>query len=193
MNDRPFNVLFLCSGNSARSIIAESLVNHWGKGNFVGFSAGSDPKGAVHPLALELLKDMEVPTADLRSKSWDEFAAPGAPEMDFIFTVCDEAAGEACPIWPGRPITAHWGITDPAAVEGAEKEQRAAFRVAFSELDSRIMNFINLPIRTLDRIKLKEHVHAIGATKSAEAVAWARRRFDTSGPRRHVSDRRSQC
>ena len=171
MNERPFNVLFLCSGNSARSIIAESLINHWGQGHFVGFSAGSDPRGTVHPMALELLEDMQVPTADLRSKSWDEFAAPDAPEMDFIFTVCDEAAGEVCPVWPGQPTTAHWGIADPAAVQGTEREQREAFHIALSELDSRIMNFINLPIRTLDRIKLQEHLHAIATTNSAEEVA----------------------
>jgi arsenate reductase len=130
--EQPFNVLFLCTGNSARSIIAESLINQWGRGGFVGYSAGSHPKGEVHPLALELLKDMKVPTAGLRSKSWDEFAAPGAPQMDFVFTVCDAAAGEICPVWPGQPMTAHWGIADPAAVEGSERERRAAFRTAFS-------------------------------------------------------------
>ena len=121
MNEKPFNVLFLCTGNSARSILAESLLNQWGRGRFVGFSAGSHPKGAVHPIALELLKNMKVPTASLRSKSWDEFATPGAPEMDFVFTVCDDAAGEVCPIWPGQPMTAHWGIADPAAVVGPIK------------------------------------------------------------------------
>jgi len=171
MDERPYNVLFLCSGNSARSIIAEGLVSHWGRGHFIGFSAGSDPKGSVHPIALELLKDLKVPTADLRSKSWDEFAAPGAPEMNFIFTVCDKAAGEVCPIWPGQPITAHWSIADPAAVHGSEREQRTAFRIAFSELEIRILNFINLPIRALDRMKLQEHLHAIGTGKPAKAVA----------------------
>jgi arsenate reductase len=160
--DRPFNVLFLCTGNSARSIIAECLLNQWGRGRFVGYSAGSHPKGEVHPLALELLKDMKVATAGLRSKSWDEFAPPGAPQMDFVFTVCDDAAGEICPIWPGQPMTAHWGIADPAAVTGSGQAQRAAFRAACSELDSRIRIFTSLPIRSLDRIKLKERLDAIG-------------------------------
>lgn len=166
MSDEPFNVLFLCSGNSARSIIAESLLNQWGRGRFVGYSAGSFPKGEVHPLALELLGDMKVSTAGLRSKSWDEFAAPGAPRMDFVFTVCDYAAGEVCPVWPGQPMTAHWGIADPAAVTGSEKERRAAFRTAFSELDSRIKAFTSLPIRSLDRIKLQERLDAIGRTRA---------------------------
>jgi arsenate reductase (thioredoxin) len=171
MSEQPFNVLFLCAGNSARSIFAESLLNLWGRGRFVGFSAGSIPKDEVHPIALEVLKYMNVPTEDLRTKSWDEFAAPGAPEMDFVFTVCDDAAGEVCPVWPGQPMTAHWGIADPAAVRGTEKEQRAAFRTAFSELDSRIKLFTSLPIRTLDRIKLQEHLHAIGKSETAEEVA----------------------
>ena len=171
MTEKPFNVLFLCSGNSARSILAESLLNHWGRGRFVGFSAGSNPKEEVHPIALELLKYMNVPTEGLRTKSWDEFAAPGAPEMDFVFTVCDEAAGEVCPVWPGQPMTAHWGIADPAAVRGTGKEQWAAFRTTFSELDSRIKLFTSLPIRTLDRIKLQEHLHAIGKSETAEEVA----------------------
>ena len=171
MSEKPFNVLFLCSGNSARSILAESILNHWGRGRFAGFSAGSNPKDEVHPIALELLKYMNVPTEGLRAKSWDEFAAPGAPEMDFVFTVCDEAAGEVCPVWPGQPMTAHWSIADPAAVRGTEKEQWAAFRTAFSELDSRIKLFTSLPIRTLDRIRLQEHLHAIGKSETAEEVA----------------------
>ena len=171
MSEQPFNVLFLCSGNSARSILAEGLINHWGRGHFVGYSAGSDPAPEIHAMALELLKLMKVPTEGLRSKSWDEFAAPGAPEMDFVFTVCDDAAGEVCPAWPGQPMTAHWGIADPAAVSGTEAEQRAAFRRAFSELDSRIKIFTNLPIRTLDRIKLQEHLHAIGKSQPVEEVA----------------------
>ena len=171
MSEQPFNVLFLCSGNSARSIIAESLLNHWGRGRFAGFSAGSDPKDDVHPMTLELLSSMNVPTEGLRTKSWDEFASPGAPEMDFVFTVCDDAADEVCPVWLGQPMTAHWGIADPAAVRGTEKEQRAAFRTAFSELDSRIKLFTSLPIRTLDRIKLQEHLHAIGRSETAEEVA----------------------
>jgi arsenate reductase len=171
MSEQPFNVLFLCTGNSARSIIAESLLNHWGRGRFAGFSAGSDPKDEIHPMTLELLESMNVPTERLRTKSWDEFASPGAPEMDFVFTVCDDAADEVCPVWLGQPMTAHWGIADPAAVRGTEKEQRAAFRTAFSELDSRIKLFTSLPIRTLDRIKLQEHLHAIGKRETAEEVA----------------------
>lgn len=171
VSDKPFNVLFLCTGNSARSIIAESLLNQWGRGRFVGYSAGSFPKGEVHPLALELLSNMKVPTANLRSKSWDEFAAPGSPQMDFVFTVCDNAAGEVCPVWPGQPMTAHWGIADPAAVTGSEKERRAAFRTAFSELDSRIKIFTSLPIRSLDRIKLQERLNAIGRSKLTDDVA----------------------
>ena len=171
MSHRPFNVLFLCTGNSARSILAESLLNQWGRGRFVGYSAGSHPKGEVHPIALELLKNMKVPTTGLRSKSWDEFAALGAPQMDFVITVCDNAAGEVCPIWPGQPMTAHWGIADPAAVQGSEKDKWKAFRTAFSELDSRIKIFTSLPIRSLDRIKLQEHLDAIGRSKLTEDVA----------------------
>lgn len=171
MSDAPLNVLFLCTGNSARSIMAESLLNQRGRGRFAGYSAGSFPKGEVHPLALELLGDMNVPTAGLRSKSWDEFAVPGAPTMDFVFTVCDDAAGEVCPVWPGRPMTAHWGIADPAAVDGSEKERRAAFRTAFSELDSRIRLFTSLPMRSLDRIELQERLDAIGRSKPAGDVA----------------------
>ncbi|HEU4693462.1 MAG TPA: arsenate reductase ArsC [Vicinamibacterales bacterium] len=171
MSDKPFNVLFLCTGNSARSILAESLLNQWGRGRFVGYSAGSFPKGEVHSLALELLRHMKVPTAGLRSKSWDEFAAPGAPEMDFVFTVCDNAAGEVCPVWPGQPMTAHWGIADPAAVKGSDREQRVAFRAAFSELDSRIKIFTSLPLRSLDRIKLQERLNAIGRNKVTDNVA----------------------
>ncbi len=132
MNDRPFNVLFLCTGNSARSILAESLVNHWGRGKFIGYSAGSAPKGQVHPIALELLRQMKLPASDMRSKSWDEFAQPGAPQLDFVFTVCDNAAGEMCPVWPGQPMTAHWGVEDPAAVEGSETAKWLAFRNAFA-------------------------------------------------------------
>ena len=171
MTDHPFNVLFICSGNSARSILAESLLNHWGHGRFVGFSAGSTPKARVHPMALEILRHMNVPAEGLRTKSWEEFAAPGAPQMDFVFTVCDDAAGEVCPAWPGRPMTAHWGIADPAAVRGTEKEQLAAFRTAFSELDSRIKLFTSLPIRTLDRIKLQENLRAIGKSETSEEIA----------------------
>ena len=165
-----YNVLFLCTGNSARSILAEQLVNHWGRGRFRGFSAGSHPKGQVHPIALDLLKHMRLPTEGLRSKSWDEFAAPGAPPLDFVFTVCDNAAGEICPIWPGQPITAHWGVEDPAAVEGPDTEKWLAFRHAFKELEARIKVFTSLPLQSLDRIKLKERLVAIGETRTEESV-----------------------
>jgi protein-tyrosine-phosphatase len=162
MAERIYNVLFLCTGNSARSILAESLVNHWGRGNFRGFSAGSHPKGAVHPMALELLNQMKLPTQGLRSKPWDEFAAPGAAPLDFVFTVCDNAAGEVCPYWPGQPITAHWGVPDPAAVEGSETQRLMAFRNAFKALESRVKIFTSLPIDSLDRMRLKERLEAIG-------------------------------
>jgi arsenate reductase len=169
MNDKPFHVLILCTGNSARSILGEALINHWGRGQFVGHSAGSTPKGKVHPIALELLKHMKMPTEGMRSKSWDEFAKPGAPHLDFVFTVCDNAAGEMCPVWPGQPMTAHWGIEDPAAVEGTDTEKWLAFRKAFHELESRIKVFTALPIRTLDRMKLQDHLNAIGNTAPAGA------------------------
>ena len=150
MSDRALNVLFLCTGNSARSILAEALLNHWGGGRFRAFSAGSFPKGQVHPLAIELLQSTNLPTEGLRSKSWDEFAAPDAPPIDFVITVCDNAAGEACPVWPGRPMTAHWGIDDPAAVED-DAAKGAAFRKALAELEARIKLFINIPIPSVDR------------------------------------------
>jgi arsenate reductase len=169
MTDKPFNVLILCTGNSARSILGEALVNHWGRGKFVGYSAGSTPKGKVHPIALELLRQLKMPTDGLRSKSWNEFAAAGAPKLDFVFTVCDNAAGESCPYWPGQPMTAHWGVEDPAAVEGNETEQWLAFRTAFRELENRIKVFTALPIRTLDRTRLQAHLHAIGAGPVEEA------------------------
>jgi protein-tyrosine-phosphatase len=162
MADRPYHVLFLCTGNSARSILAESLINHWGGAGFRGFSAGSHPKGVVHPVAIELLRRMRLPTESLRSKSWDEFAAPAGPPLDFVFTVCDNAAGEVCPYWPGQPMTAHWGVPDPAAVEGPDTEKWMAFRSAFSALESRIKVFTSLPIAALDRIKLQERLDAIG-------------------------------
>jgi arsenate reductase len=171
MSDKPLNVLFLCTGNSARSILAEALVNHWGRGKFTGFSAGSSPKGQVHPIALELLKHMKMPTDGMRSKSWDEFAQPGAPRLDFVFTVCDNAAGEMCPVWPGQPMTAHWGVEDPAAAEGSETEKWMAFRKAFHELESRIKVFTSLPIRTLDKVKLQERLRDIGKIGTAEEVA----------------------
>jgi protein-tyrosine-phosphatase len=140
---KTYNVLFLCTGNSARSILAEQLLNHLGRGKFRAFSAGSHPKGQVHPIALALLREMKLPTEGLRSKSWDEFAQPSAPTLDFIFTVCDNAAGEVCPVWPGHPVTGHWGIDDPAAVEGSDAEKRQAFRDAFHELEARIQSFVS--------------------------------------------------
>jgi len=167
MSNRTYNVLFLCTGNSARSILAESLINHWGKGKFRGFSAGSFPKGQVHPLALDLLARMGLPAEGFRSKSWDEFAAPGAPPLDFIVTVCDNAAGEVCPVWPGKPMTAHWGVADPAAVEGTESDKAFAFRKALKELETRIKLFTALPIASLDRLKLQETLRAIGKPASA--------------------------
>ena len=157
---QPYNVLFLCTGNSARSILAEALMNRMGKGHFKAFSAGSFPKGEVHPAALRLLADLQFDSEALRSKSWDEFAVPGAPEMDFIFTVCDNAAGETCPIWPGHPMTAHWGIEDPAAVEGSE--QKIAFHRALALLRQRISLFMALPMRDLDDMALQTRLRAIG-------------------------------
>jgi arsenate reductase (thioredoxin) len=171
VNNRPYNVLFLCTGNSARSILAESLVNHWGRGKFRGFSAGSYPKGQVHPLALELLHRMNLPAENLRSKSWNEFAAPGAPPLDFIFTVCDNAAGEVCPIWPGKPMTAHWGIADPAAVEGTDMEKAFAFREALKELETRIKHFTSLPIGSVDSMTLQARLHEIGKSSTAAGSA----------------------
>jgi arsenate reductase len=165
MIDRPYSVLFLCTGNSARSILAESLLNHWGHGRFRGYSAGSFPKGQVHPMAVALLRQINLPTEGLRSKSWDEFAAPGAPPIDFIFTVCDNAANEVCPVWPGHPMSAHWGVGDPAAVGGTEEEKRAAFRKALLELENRIKLFVDLPVATLDRMTLQRHIETIGRTR----------------------------
>jgi arsenate reductase len=160
-----YNVLFLCTGNSARSILAEAILNERGKGRFKAFSAGSDPKSAVHPLALALLERKRLPTEGLRSKAWDEFALPGAPALDFVFTVCDNAAGEVCPIWPGRPMTAHWGQADPAAIEGTELDKANAFREAFRMLERRIDLFVSLPIATLDRLALGNRVREIGKSQ----------------------------
>ena len=158
-----YNVLFLCTGNSARSILAEAILNRIGGDKFRAFSAGSFPKGKVHPQALALLQRLGYPTDDLRSKSWDEFAADGAPELDFIFTVCDNAANEVCPVWPGRPVTAHWGVPDPAAVEGDEKHIEHAFKEAYRTLHRRIELFAALPVKNLDHIALKQHLDQIGA------------------------------
>ena len=169
MSDRQYNVLFLCTGNSARSIIAEALLNRWGKGRFQAYSAGSHPRGAVHPLALAVLESNHLPTRGLRSKSWDEFATPTAPHLDFVFTVCDRAAQEMCPLWPGQPMTAHWGIHDPAAVEGSDKEKERAFQKAFRELDARIKIFASLRWESLDQLALQRQLDAIGRL-GAEAL-----------------------
>ncbi|HEX9446360.1 MAG TPA: arsenate reductase ArsC [Dongiaceae bacterium] len=166
MVDRAYNVLFLCTGNSARSILAEAILNREGDGRFKGFSAGSFPKGSVHPMALDLLKKLNHPTSDLHSKSWDEFADDHAPEMDFVFTVCDNAANEVCPIWPGQPMSAHWGLPDPAAVTGNETEQRLAFADTYRMLRNRISIFTALPMASLDRLSLQEHLTAIGQNTS---------------------------
>ena len=160
--DKRYNVLFLCTGTSARSILAEVLLEHWGKGRFHGFSAGSFPKGAVHPLALDLLARLHLRTDGLRSKSWNEFAEPGAPVMHFVFTLCDQAAGEVCPVWPGNPITTHWGVPDPAAVEGSDDERRRAFRDAHRQLEARIKLLVALPIDKLDRMALRRRADEIG-------------------------------
>jgi len=162
MNDRSYNVLFLCTGNSARSVLSEAILNHAGAGRFRAYSAGSQPTGRVNPYAIELLNRMGLPTQGLRSKSWDEFAAPGAPQIDFIFTVCDNAAGEVCPIWPGRPMTAHWGIPDPAAVEGSDLDRTNAFRDAYRVLERRIGLLTALPIASLDRLSLQQQLRDIG-------------------------------
>ena len=162
MADRPYNVLFLCTGNSARSILAESVLNHRGGGRFRAWSAGSHPAGRVNPHAIALLRQLGLPTDDLRSKSWDEFAAPGAPPLDFVFTVCDNAAGEVCPVWPGQPVTAHWGLPDPAAVEGSDDDTTKAFRDTYVALERRISLFNSLPIAGLDQLTLSRRVAEIG-------------------------------
>ncbi|MGP8231591.1 MAG: arsenate reductase ArsC [Methylovirgula sp.] len=162
MPDRIFNVLFLCTGNSARSIMAEALLNGLGKGHFRAYSAGSHPKGEVHPLALKMIAEKGLPTEGLHPKSWDEFARPEAPKMDFVFTVCDNAANEACPVWPGHPFTAHWGIEDPVAVEGTAIEKERAFVLAVKYLSNRINAFGNLPIKGLNDLALQEELRKIG-------------------------------
>jgi len=171
MTDQPYNVLFLCTGNSARSILAEAILNREGRGRFKAYSAGSQPKGKVHPLALETLEEMSFLADGYRSKPWDEFAEPGAPELDFVFTVCDNAAGEVCPVWPGQPMTAHWGIEDPAAAEGDDEHQRRAFRSAFYSLQRRIGLFLALPMESIDDLSLQAHLHAIGTTADAKQDA----------------------
>jgi len=170
MAERSFNVLFLCTGNSARSILAESILNHHGKGRFRAYSAGSFPRNEPHPYALELLRSLKLPTEGLHSKSWDVFAQPGAPQMDFVFTVCDQAAAEPCPIWPGQPMSAHWGVPDPAAAQGSEIEKREAFRRAFRELENRIRIFTSLRVESLSRIALKKKLDEIGHTSASSPV-----------------------
>jgi arsenate reductase len=160
--DRPFNVLFLCTGNSARSIMAEAILNKLGAGKFHAYSAGSHPKGQVHPQTLRLLQSLGYDTAGFRSKSWDEFAKPRGPGFDFVFTVCDNAAAEECPLWPGQPMTAHWGVPDPASVEGTEEEIDRAFSDAFAALDRRISLFLSFPLETLDTVALQERINEIG-------------------------------
>jgi arsenate reductase len=177
MGDRVYNVLFLCTGNSARSILAEGLLARWGGGRFRAFSAGSQPKGEVHPLALETLEANHHSTAGFRSKSWNEFAGPGALAMDFVFTVCGRAAQEACPHWPGQPMSAHWGVEDPAAATGSDEERRRAFRRAYLELEGRIKLFCALPIDKLDQVTLKRRLDEIGrASPEAERTAGPRPR-----------------
>ena len=165
MKSDAYNVLFLCTGNSARSILAEALMNHWGRGRFRGYSAGSQPTGRVNPYALALLERMRIAVEAPRSKSWNEFARPGAPPIDFVITVCDNAAGEVCPVWPGQPMTAHWGVEDPAAVDGTEIEKTQAFRRAFNALEHRIKLFTNLPLGSLDRMRLERELDAIGRSR----------------------------
>lgn len=167
--DRPYNVLFLCTGNSARSVLGEALLNHLGQGRFRGYSAGSTPKGEVHPMTLAVLAAAGIATDGLHSKSWEAFAGPDAPEMDFVFTVCDNAAGEACPIWPGHPMSAHWGIEDPAAIAEPGFRQRQAFEDALAYMRRRIEAFVSLPMASLDRMALTSSLRAIGAMDGASA------------------------
>jgi len=170
-SDRIFNVLFLCTGNSARSILAESILNKDGAGRFRAYSAGSQPKGEVNPLALKVLESYDYPAEGFRSKGWEEFSGPDAPVMDFVFTVCDNAAGEACPVWPGQPMTAHWGIEDPATVEGTEIQRMAAFVTAFRYMKTRISVFVALPVASLDKSSLKVKLNEIG---QSEGATWPR-------------------
>ncbi|TAL00196.1 MAG: arsenate reductase ArsC [Rhodospirillaceae bacterium] len=170
MTEHPANALFLCTGNSARSILAESLLTHWGRGMFKGYSAGSHPKGEVHPMALDLLREMRMPMEGLRSKSWDEFAIPGAPVMDYVFTVCDNAAHEVCPIWPGHPITAHWGLPDPAAADGSPAEKMLAFREAFRVLELRIKYFLTFKFKALSRAQVQSAAADVGRLWAGSAA-----------------------
>ncbi len=171
MSQQPMNVLFLCTGNSARSIMSEVMMNAMAKGRFIAHSAGSMPTGTVNPLAIELLQKNRLPTEGLRSKSWDEFAAAGAPPLDFVFTVCDNAAGEVCPMWPGQPVTAHWGVEDPAAIEGSEEDKRKAFFRAFTTLQRRIELFLSLPLAKLDKLSLQQRLNEIGRSGATQSAA----------------------
>jgi len=165
-----YNILFLCTGNSARSITAEVLLNQWGRGRYRAFSAGSYPKGYIHPFTIELLEKLKLPTAGLRSKDWEEFAKPDAPVLDFVFTLCDQAAQETCPVWPGQPITAHWGFPDPAAFEGSDVEKRLAFADVFRQIENRIKIFCALPIDRLSRLAIQHEVRQMGQKTSESAV-----------------------
>ena len=171
MTDRPYNVLFLCTGNSARSIMAECALNRWGQGRFQAYSAGSLPKGQIHPMTLRLLRNYNFHTQGLRSKSWDEFARPGAPPLDFVFTVCDNAAGEVCPVWPGQPMTAHWGVEDPAVFVGSEEQTYSCFKRIYGYLDNRIKIFVSLPIASLDRLSLQRRLDSIGRDTPGSGAA----------------------
>jgi protein-tyrosine-phosphatase len=170
---KPFNVLFLCTGNSARSIMAEAILNREGRGNFRAYSAGSQPKGRIHPYALNLLRKLNFDVSGLRSKDWNEFARPDAPQLDFAFTLCDDAAAEACPVWPGQPMTAHWGLPDPAAATGNDAEIHIAFADTFRMLNNRISIFVSLPIQSLDKLSLQAHLDSIGKAKDAGATPAA--------------------
>ncbi len=171
MTEQVYNVLFLCTGNSARSILAEAIMNRVGQGRFRAFSAGSHPKGMVHPYTLELLERSNFKTDTARSKSWEEFAAPDAPDLDFVFTVCDDAASETCPVWPGQPMTAHWGVPDPAAVEGNEAEKRLAFSEALRMLNARISIFTSLPLESIDKLSLQKRLDEIGKADAVDGAA----------------------
>lgn len=170
MSQTPMNILFLCTGNSARSVLAEALLNKLGGSRFRAYSAGSHPRGSVHPLTLDCLQQSHIPIDGLRSKSWDEFAAPGAPHMHFVITVCDQAAGEVCPLWPGQPITAHWGFADPAAVDGPEEVRRRAFQQTMLQISHRVSMFLSLPMEKLDRLAIQESVRRLGAAPDAEIM-----------------------
>ena len=171
MADKIYNVLFLCTGNSARSVLAEAIINRLGQGKFKGYSAGSHPKGEVHPYTLDLLRQLNFDTGFARSKDWLEFTEPDAPKLDFVFTVCDNAANESCPVWPGQPMTAHWGVPDPAAAQGTEAEKRLAFSEAYRMLNSRISIFPSLPLQSIDRLALKKQLDSIGRSTDLDGAA----------------------